>query len=171
MTNPTPTPEPLHINASRALRMIQDAVKTRSPEYNYKQDPERFPDGVSSACVYVRNGVADCLVGVALVLEGVPVRALEMIEAESYDLDNDEEHDCTVEGCVSAGDHATSVSNSWFLERLRELTGVTMTTEAVYVFSSAQVYQDTARTWGEAEAAAAKAKEQGFAQPLPNALS
>jgi len=171
MTNPTPTPEPTTINASRALRMIQDAVKTRSPEYNYKQDRERFPlDSQTGACVYARNGQADCLVGVALFLEGVPVKVLEQIESESDELDSDEDHDCEVEGCVSAGDHSTGISNLWLLDRLRALSGFEFTPEAVDVLSTAQMYQDTSRTWGEAEAAAAKTKEQGYREPLPNGL-
>lgn len=169
MSNPTPTPEPVQINASRALRMIQDAVKTRSPEYNYKHDPERFPEGTSGAakpCVYVRNGQADCLVGVAFVLEGMPVSVLEQIETESDEFENEEDHDCDVEGCGTVDDHSTGISNPWLLERLRALSGFEFTPEAVDVLSAAQMYQDTSRTWGEAEAAAAKTKEQGYRQPL-----
>lgn len=168
MSNPTPTPEPVTINASRALRMVQDAVKTRGPDYNYKLDPERFPpDEQDKSCMYVRNGQADCLVGVALTLEGMPVESLAAVEEETYTLEADEDHDCEVEGCVPGG-HATSINNAWFLERLREKTGFVLTPEAVEVFAAAQVYQDTARTWGEAEAAAAKTKEQGYREPLPN---
>lgn len=174
MTNPTPTPEPTTVNASRALRMIQDAVKTRSPEYNYKHDPERFPlDNFSDAaksCVYARNGEADCLVGVALFLEGVPVKVLEQIEEESGELDDDEDHDCEVEGCGSPSDHSTGISNPWLLQRLRALSGFEFTPEAVDVLAAAQVYQDTSRTWGEAEAAAAKTKEQGYREPLPGGI-
>lgn len=174
MTNPTPTPEPVQINASRALRMIQDAVKTRSPEYNYKHDPERFPvdtfSDAAKACVYVRNGEADCLVGVALVLEGMPVKVLEQIEAESSEFENDEDHDCEVEGCAGTADHSTGIGNPWLMERLRVLGGYEFTPEAVDVLSAAQMYQDTSRTWGEAEAAAAKTKDQGYREPLPNGL-
>lgn len=174
MSNLTPTPEPVQINASRALRMIQDAVKTRSPEYNYKQNLERFLQeefsDAAKSCVYARNGEAYCLVGVALALEGVPVSVLEAIEAESDELDSDEDHDCEVEGCTSNGDHSTGISNPWLLDRLRVLSGFEFTPEAVDVLSVAQVYQDTSRTWGEAEAAAAKTKDQGYREPLPGGI-
>lgn len=172
MSNPTPTLEPTTINASRALRMIQDAVKTRSPEYNYKLDPERFHDGVTDsakACVYARNGAADCLVGVALHLEGVPVKILEQLEAEvDAFVDEEEEHDCGIDECAGKDNHSTGIADRWFLDRLRALSGFELTPEAVDVLSAAQVYQDTARTWGEAETAARKTKEQGFREPLPN---
>lgn len=167
MSNPTPTPEPVTITASRALRMVQDAVKTRGPDYNYKLDPERFPrDEQEQTCVYVRNGQPDCLIGVALTLEGLPVEALAAVEEETYAMEADEDHDCEAEGCAPEG-HSTSINNPGFLELLREKTGFVLTPQAVDVFSTAQIYQDTARTWGEAEAAAAEA----YREPLPTDTS
>jgi len=165
MSNPTPTV----INASRAVRMLKDAVATRSPEYNYKTDEERFPPNVAlgaKSCVYVRNGCADCLVGVALALEGVSLDVLAQIERESDDLAVT--HVCDPDEACEEEHGETNVGSPWFLRRLRELSGFDLTTEAVDVFSAAQVYQDTARTWGEALVAAEKTKVQGYPEPLPN---
>jgi hypothetical protein len=160
MSNPTPTV----INASRAVRMLKDAVATRSPEYNYKTDEERFPPGMAvnaKSCVYVRGGCADCLVGVALVLEGVSVDVLEQIEHES-DVIADT-HECREnEDCVGIEHGETNIGSRWFRGRLLALSGFDLTDEAVDVFSAAQVYQDTARTWGEALAAADKTNKQGY---------
>jgi hypothetical protein len=68
------------IDALRAVELLEKAVAERGEEWVYQRvhDPlyDFCGDGV---CLYVNEGQPSCLVGMALVLHGVPVQRLEEI--------------------------------------------------------------------------------------------
>lgn len=139
------------LSADQAIELLEAAVATRGAEYNYRFTAQ---EGSGATCLYIRNGEPSCLVGVALVTEGVPIEVLTYIDEFTHDCENECLEDCT----------ESSIGSIWAGQVLRDRAGLMLSDEARWVLSSAQIYQDTGRTWGEALEAAKRALEEGCEQ-------
>lgn len=126
ITGPIESWEQVH---AEIIRVIGDRT-----DHVYAQSP--LSDTASPACLYVRDGKPDCLVGQWLAARGVPIDVLAV-----FDLPSDDVEDGGASSVVRHLDGRGLLALPTAPDALRDV---------LYYLDSVQGYQDLGTKWGEA---------------------
>jgi hypothetical protein len=124
----------IQIDREKAIALLEQAVEPR-PSFIYQQTPKNMVTaerGPMHGCWYEKGGAPSCGVGVALSIAGVPLTVLDEMDQV--------EGDTSIESVLHV------------LVR----HDISLTDQALQVFSRFQTRQDDGFTWAEALSAAKK---------------